>query len=309
MTEAPLVSVVILNHNKKEILRLCLDNALELDWPRLEWIVVDNASSDGSPEMVEAEFGDKVRVIRRTVNSVTAGRNEGFRAARGEVILSLDNDILLPDKQAIRKGLRILEQFPETGLLAFKIGDPKDPGSYLREHWWHPVPFDQGADRFFFTSYFPEAAIFLRAGAFRATGGYDEDYFMGVEQMDLAFKLMREGFQILYCPPLVCVQTETRGQMATRKSLIHYLNMRNKLWTAWKHYPVGRGLWFALERIAASAVRSIRYGWKGHFLAGVRDGVLAPRSIRAQRNPLPPEAWKVYDKIQAGWFPETPNVD
>lgn len=302
MTEAPLISVVILNFNRKEILRRCLQDALALDWPCLEWIVVDNASSDGSADMVENEFGDLVSVIRRQINSVTSARNEGFNAAKGEYIFSLDNDILLPDKQVLRKGIDLFGQFPEVGLLAFRIGDPRNEGQYLPEHWWHPVPFEQGKDRFFFTSYFPEAAALMRTSVIRQTGGYDEEFFMGIEQGDLVLKLLREGHLILYCPNLCGVELEVRGQLAVRKSRIHYLNMRNKLWIAWKHYPLYRGLRYSLGRVAVSALRSIRNGWTGYFLEGLRDGVFPPPTIKSQRKPLPPSAWKIYDRIQSGWF-------
>lgn len=307
MSSEPLVSIVILNYNKRDLLRRCIESALGLDWPNLECIVVDNASSDGSADMVDEVFPRRVQVIRRLENSVTGGRNDGFRVARGEFVLSLDNDILLPDKSIVRKALDLFAAHPRTGLLACLIGDPDDPSRYLSEHWWHPVPIDEGARRFFYTTYFPEAAAFFRTEALRATGGYDETYFMGVEQSDLALKLIREGYLMLYCPTLTTVEEAVRGQLALRKSRIHYLNMRNKLWTAWKHYPVGRGLVFAGSRVAASAVRSVRHGWTGYFLKGLRDGVLAPESIRSQRRPLGREAWAVYDRIQRGWFADEPD--
>lgn len=303
MTE-PLVSVVILNHNRKEILRECLESALDLDWPNLEWILVDNASTDGSAEMAEEEFGEHVRVIRRSENCVTAARNQGFEAARGKVILSLDNDIILPDRKVVGKGMELFERFPQAGLLSFVIGDPDSPARFLPEHWWHPVPHKEGQDRFFLTTYFPEAALFLRAEAFRVTGGYDPLFHMGVEQIDLALKLLREGYQVLYCPNLVCVERVTRGQLASQRTRIHYLNMRNKLWIAWKHYPLGKGFRYAMGRIGASAIRSLRHGWFGYFLEGLRDGVLAPKGIRDQRKPLPASVWKTHDRIQRGWFVE-----
>jgi GT2 family glycosyltransferase len=296
------VSVVVLNYNKKDVLRESLQDVLQLDWPDLEFIVVDNASSDGSADMVEAEFGGRVRVERREVNSVTAGRNAGFRSAQGEYILSLDNDIRLPDKQVLRKGLEIFEKRPAAGLLAFRIGHPEDPEKHLPEHWWHPVPLAEGVNRFFLTSYFTESAVLLRKKVFEATGGYDEDFFMGVEQIDLALKIIGAGQEIVYCPNLMAVETEVRGMLAPKPSRIHYLNIRNKLWTAWKHYPVGRALVYAASRILASGLRSVRYGWTRYFLTGLKDGIWAPASIRRKRNPLPPEAWAVYDKIQRGWF-------
>ena len=83
-TTMPLVSVVVLNYNKKELLEQCLASVLRLECGDLEVIVVDNSSTDGSGEMVEERFGSQVQLIRRKVNSPTAGRNQGFRAARGD---------------------------------------------------------------------------------------------------------------------------------------------------------------------------------------------------------------------------------
>lgn len=308
MNDSPSISVVILNYNRREILRECIQSALRLDWPNLEWIVVDNASEDGSADMVAREFGSKVKLIRRTVNSVTAGRNEGFQAAQGRYILSLDNDILLPDPAILQKGVRIFDRFPSAGLLSFKIGDPQNPQRFLKEHWWHPVPFDEGENRFFYTSYFPEAAALIRKEAVDMTGGYDEDFFMGVEQADFGLKLLSSGFFMLYCPNLSAVEKVVRGQLASKKSRIHYLNMRNKLWIAWKHYPFLRALSYSAGRIAASGIRSLRNGWFGYFLQGVRDGIFAPKKIRSKRDPLPAPVWQSFDQIQNGWFlDETPE--
>jgi GT2 family glycosyltransferase len=277
---------------------------LELGWPHLEWIVVDNASSDGSVEMVRKEFGERVRLVERNVNSVTAGRNDGFREAGGDYILSLDNDIVLADRDVIRKALDLFDRFPEAGLLAFKVASPESPNEHQEEHWWHPVSRTGHEDRFFFTTYFPEGAAFFRAEALRLSGGYDESFFMGTEQFDLALALLREGYRVLFCPNLIALEEDVRGELATRKSQIHYLNMRNKLWAVWKHFPILRGLKYSFGRLAAAGWRALRYGYFGTFLAGVREGLFAPKEVRQKRRPLPPEAWLEYDRMQRGWFVE-----
>ena len=70
--EDALVSVVVLNYNNKELLEQSLASVLDQSWPKLEVIVVDNCSTDGSPEMVEQRFGD--------------GRTEpGFRGSDGRL--------------------------------------------------------------------------------------------------------------------------------------------------------------------------------------------------------------------------------
>src|SRR6266404_2559417 len=144
------VSVVILTHNKKEILRQSLSSVLQLDWPKLEIIVVDNVSVDGTAEMVNAEFGESVRVIRRSVDSPTGGRNEGFREATGDIILSIDNDMVFYDKAAIRKAIALFKSFPDVGLITFKIAEVDNPAEPVRKHWWHPIPYELGKDRLFF---------------------------------------------------------------------------------------------------------------------------------------------------------------
>ena len=304
MSDFPLVSIVILNHDRKDSLRRCLNNALQLDWPYLEWIVVDNASSDGSAEMVRREFGERVYLIERDFNSVTAGRNDGFRKARGDFLLSLDNDIVLADRSVIQKSLDVFNRFPEAGLLAFKVTSPQFPDEHQPEHWWHPVPRTAHEDRFFFTTFFPEGAAFFRAEALRLSGGYDESFFMGAEQFDLTLALLREGYRVLYCPNLIALEEDVRGELATRKSQIHYLNMRNKLWAVWKHFPIRRGLKYSIGRLAAAGWRALRYRYFGTFLAGVREGLFPPKEVRLKRRPLPPEAWLEYDKMQRGWFVE-----
>lgn len=302
------VSVVILTHNKKEVLRQSLVSILQLDWPELEVIVIDNVSIDGTAEMVDAEFGKSVRLICRSVDSPTGGRNEGFRAATGDIILSIDNDMVFHDKTAIRKALSLFKTFPDVGIVTFKIAEAAHPAEHVRKHWWHPIPYEIGKDRFFFTDYFSEGAIFVRKSVIMAMGGYDDEFFAAFEGVDLAFKLIASGFRILYSPMITCVELEVRDNKQRTKTEWNYFFLRNKIWTAWKHFPPVRGLWFVAPRIAHDAYRSIIYGWTDQFWRGFRDGVFAPRAIRAQRRPLSAKTWNTIREIRRGQFCETPDV-
>ena len=301
------VSVVILNYNNKDFLRACVTSALELDWPDLEVIVVDNASTDGSPGMVEAEFAGRVRLIRREQNSPTAGRNQGFNAASGAYILSLDNDIVLPDKTVVRKAVRLFDRLPKVALLAFKIGTVESPDIPLPEHWWHPLPIDEVKNRCFFTDFFSEGAVFFRSQALRTTGGYDEEFFQYFEGNDLAFRLIRDGHDLLFSPELACGELRVRGFFHQKRTRVNYLSLRNKIWIVWKHYPVWKGSRYLFGRIAVSAIRSCRYGWSDLFLKAVKEGVFAPPGIRSQRRLLGDDAWRRIEEIQRGQFAEIPG--
>ncbi len=304
--DVPLVSVVVLNYNKKEFLEQCLNAVLQLDWPRIEVIVVDNCSSDGSPEMVEQQFRDGVQLIRRTINSPTAGRNQGFEAARGEFILSIDNDIVLHDRDVLRKGVTLFGQFPNVGLLAFKVCTNENPDEPLPEHWWYSPSRETWNNRFFYTDQFSEGAVLLRSQVLASTGGYDDAFFQYFESVDLALRLIRDGSEILYCPVLSCVELRVRGFLPRKRTPINYLSLRNRLWIVWKHYPFWRGLHFATGRMAIAAFRSVRFGWIDYFVRGVIDGIGAPRSIRIQRRPLKREIWHKVGEIRGNRRPVSP---
>ena len=96
----PLVSVVMLNYNGLKYLKETIPPILELDYPNYEFIIVDNGSTDGSIEFIN-EF-EKIRLIENGENlGYSNGKNIGVWEAKGEYILSLDNDILILNKMFI----------------------------------------------------------------------------------------------------------------------------------------------------------------------------------------------------------------
>lgn len=91
----PLVSIIIVNFNRKKMLKNCINSVLQSDYPNLEVIVVDNNSSDGSCEMLKEEFS-KVRLLEERKNiGYAAGNNLGIFHARGEFIVLLNNDTIV----------------------------------------------------------------------------------------------------------------------------------------------------------------------------------------------------------------------
>ena len=88
---APEISVIVVNWNRRELLRACLQSLAAQVGVRFETVLVDNGSADGSVEMAEREFG--ALVIRNAENrGFCAANNQGIRAARGELIALLNND-------------------------------------------------------------------------------------------------------------------------------------------------------------------------------------------------------------------------
>lgn len=112
----PKVSVCIGAYNRKDYIRECVDSVLAQTWPDREIIVVDDASTDGTREILQA-YGDSIRLILRETNSgiCPITRNQAAEAARGEYVAFLDSDdVWRPEKLA--KQVAFLDSHPEVPL-------------------------------------------------------------------------------------------------------------------------------------------------------------------------------------------------
>ena len=95
MRLSPLVSVVVINHNKKDILRRCLRSVLSLEWPNLEIIVVDNASTDNTRQLTfDIQRKIKVRYLYENKRGIPYARNCGVQSASGDLIVFIDDDAI-----------------------------------------------------------------------------------------------------------------------------------------------------------------------------------------------------------------------
>lgn len=115
--DEPLVSVCIGVYNREKYIRECLDSVFAQTYRNLEVIVVDDASTDRTVEVIQS-YGDRVRLIQREVNSglPAVPRNQGIRLARGEYIAFLDSDDRwLPDKT--KRQVDFLESNPHVMLV------------------------------------------------------------------------------------------------------------------------------------------------------------------------------------------------
>src|SRR5262245_43860132 len=110
------ISVVVVTWNAKKYVRECLSSLCDQDRPlNTEIIVVDNASSDGTPELVRLEF-PSVRLIANTTNlGCAAGNNVGIRKSRGEYVCLVNSDVNAPP-DCIRNVIDFMEHNRDVGL-------------------------------------------------------------------------------------------------------------------------------------------------------------------------------------------------
>ena len=115
----PLVSVVVVTYGGLDLTKDCLESLARETWPRIEILVVDNASSDATPEYLRetAERDPRIRTIFNAENrGFAAANNQGIAASRGEVVVLLNNDTVVPPG-LLGRLVRHLERDPSIGLL------------------------------------------------------------------------------------------------------------------------------------------------------------------------------------------------
>lgn len=260
----PRVSVVVLTHNRWHLLQRCLRALANAQPKAFEIIVVDNGSSDETPQKVRREF-PATEMVSLPSNLGIRGRNEGFKRASGDVILSLDDDIELACPGAID---RIASQFlehPALGALTLKLTEEETGDEFPEQHWSHPFPRGTHQDREFETDRINEAVVAFRTRALREVGYYYEKLFWGGEEWDLVLGLVDAGYLVRYFPEPT-VHLGPRGSLNKQASPRHTLTMRNRFWIAFRRLPLQSALAFALPRLALWGFRAVRYGYTMRYL-------------------------------------------
>jgi len=210
VAETPLqVSVIIVAYNAQAYLVQCLSSVLETSGAGCEVILVDNASSDGSVEVVVRNF-PQVRVIRNRENQgFGQGNNLGARAARGKYLVFLNPDTIVKPGW-LEALITALEDDPRAGLATSKILLLNDPerintcgntihltGLTLCRGLRHPKnTFNQRES----VAAVSGAAFAIRRDLFEQLEGFDEDFFLYMEDTDLSWRARLAGWDCLYVP-------------------------------------------------------------------------------------------------------------
>lgn len=257
-------TVVILSWNRRDLLLRSLRALHETNGSRqLEVLVVDNASTDGSPEVVRSQFPG-VRLIENDLNLGAAeGRNVGLRAATSELILLLDNDTTI-ERWQVDVLIDTMKAHPEAGMLAcMKVHPTGEPMHtfhippptalnfwfFLMNEWsliegtrilkrllkWGEEIPHQSQD-LVEIPYIGGGIMLVRARAVREVGLLDNQIFIYGEDFDWCFRFRQRGWKILYAPKIRVVSGFGTSTIRTKASSLVALRSRRYLFE--KH--VGR---------------------------------------------------------------------
>jgi len=239
----PQLSIVIVNYNVKYFLKQCIQSIYNSDYHKpYEIIVVDNNSQDDSIEMLAEHFPD-VKVIANKENvGFSKANNQGFDIAESKYVLILNPDTVIKEDTLSTCDERM--QDDSVGAIGVKMLDGK--GQYLPESKrGFPTPIHALWKMIGLSKLFPNSAFFNKyylghlsenkehtidvlTGAFLWTrkeildriGGFDEDYFMYGEDIEMSYQIKEAGYNLIYLPTTDIIHF--KGE-STKKSSVHYL--------------------------------------------------------------------------------------
>jgi GT2 family glycosyltransferase len=203
-------------------------------------------------------------------------------AARGAIVITIDNDVLLNGTDAVQRVLDAFAVRPALACANFKILDAR--GALSSRDWCHPRDPRLFADEAFPTDYVLEGASAFRRDVFLSVGGYWERLFIGHEGLDLALRLLDAGHEVLYWPRVSV--THLASLDARPSSRIYYSFTRNGIWVALRNHRAPAAAFDIAKGLALMAFSSLRAGEWRSFVRGLRDAVLGGPSTLAARRPL-----------------------
>jgi hypothetical protein len=247
------VSIVIVSFNTRDVLRECLLSVYREVGPlRVQVIVVDNASTDGSAAMIEQEFPD-VLLIQSEINlGFGPANNLGFQSARGRYIVLLNSDAFLTEG-SLAHSVASMDATPSAGLgggrligrdgslqpsarmfptvlsdlivlsgLAARFSQSRFFGRADRT-WANPM---QAAE----VDWVPGAYSIIRREALAAVGGFDSRFFLYYEEVDLCRRIKNKGYSICYWPEIAIVHIGGESSRQVRTLQLSRTGAQLTLW-------------------------------------------------------------------------------
>jgi GT2 family glycosyltransferase len=241
----PFVSVLIGTRDRPIPLRRCLDSILTQSYPWFEVLVLDDNSQkfDICNEVVNYVNDRRVQCFRaKSQLGVAGGRNFLAQRAQGEILVFLDDDAYFDNERCLERIVHHFSENPCLGAIAFKII------VYKEQHTDLQIPFSRYARRKWpelsekarLCSYYIGAGHALRREVFERWGMYQANSMFYGEELDLAYRMIQQGFCLLYAPDIVVHHKPEASVLESKQTKgkgEFYFTVRNRIQLAYKYLP------------------------------------------------------------------------
>ncbi|HPR73399.1 MAG TPA: glycosyltransferase [Bacteroidales bacterium] len=287
-----LITISILTYNRANVLCSLLDQLISLKYNPLEIIVVDNHSTDGTDIMIKDKY-PTINHIRTDKNIGVLARNIGMKQAKGDIIITLDDDILDLLDEHLLKIMSIFLERPRLGALNFKIHDLQ--GKICC--WAHHCTEEDNHDKEFLTYEITEGAVAFRKTCLEQSGYYPKNFFISHEGPDLAFRIFESGFEVIYSNEVqVTHQYSDHARVSWRN---YYYDTRNQFWLAARNYPLYYSIRYLARGLISMMIYSIRDGYFLYWLKAIKDAIFGLREAMKERKVLSSHTMNIIKRIDS----------
>ena len=283
----PPVGVVIVNHNLKDSLRATLESFRKVNYPGLQIVVSDNASTDGAQEMVRTEFPEVHLLAHAEEQGYARAASLGmaFLVDRTKYIFSTTNDVIM-DPEIFNVLVDYAEKNPKTGVLGTRIyffdrpdvlwhaGATVHPlHGHSRHIGWerrdHPR-YGKIRECDFVTG----CGYLLRSEVLKKIGYFKEDLVFYSEDAELCYRFREAGYKVMYIPEAKMWHKTGTTLAKNRPVQLHY-STRNQLYLLQRHrvgyYPLILFVHVFVVSPVKMALFAVLLRWKNS--AGISRGV------------------------------------
>lgn len=307
-TKKPYITILVITYNRPgDMLELLKDLEKQHSLSEIvgEILVLNNASTEPYNKVTayikaHAEMGVQYFPHPRNLG-VAGGRNYLIRKAHCPYLLALDDDVLFRDNQAIEKISKLLEaphyQDNHTAVITLNIF--YDANKRRQKSALPHKKYDTYKDKeWFLTYYFTGAAHLMKKVLFEETGLYPEDFFYGMEEYDLSYRVINAGYSLAYDSGVKVWHKESpEGRVPPKEKLA--MMWKNKCTVAWRYLPK-RFFYSTVLMWGFQFLRKSNFSFS-LFLKTIRHIAAIPRN--ENRTPISEEAMKYLRSVQARlWY-------
>lgn len=278
----PVISVVITTRNRRDELNRALKTCFTQEGVSFEVLVYDDDSEDNTEAMVRREF-PSVRFMRRNQRAgLIVRRNESFRDAESDYVVSLDDDAFFTDTMTLKRIVELFEHWPQTAAIALPF---VEPNASPEASTMPQTPLGTALRSF------SGGVSAIRRKVAIELGGFPELLVHQGEERDLCVRLLEHNWDIRYADTAAIVHLYSLNREPKR---INYYGYRNTILFYWMRAPSPQWLFEALASTAKlfmheftvksvpSRVHSLLAGWWGII------------QFRNQRVPVSKTTWKQF---------------
>lgn len=278
LEHSPGLSLIVITMNRKETLKRCLESFSLQRYKDYEVIVVDNASSDGTGDLIRQAFPLVRYFFLNTNVGVPGGRNHGIRMARGEFCVFIDDDAVFSENNALDQVVSCFRSDNRLGCLAFRI---VQPGDGFEEYKSIPRADKKRIDTDYECSYFCGAGFAVRRSIFLDMGMFWEPLFFIGEELDFCYRLVNEGYKIMRSAAVSVIHYETQQARMPGKWI--YYGVRSRCWVATRNLPWINVFFHTFLWWGNFFMLAVRNGHPIYFMQGVKDAIIElPKAIKTR---------------------------